>query len=117
MNDKERMNLLKRLTTIDKWQRLLANSDVQPFVVFKFSMTCFSSIAARKELAKLQTDLPIYVVIVQQERNVSNQIEADLGVKHESPQLIILKDGRGVWQATHYHIKAPAVSEAIQLYG
>lgn len=108
---------MKRVRRIEQWRTLLAESTEQPFLLFKLSMTCFSSITAKKELQKLQTDLPIYVVIVQMNRNVSNAVEADLGVKHESPQLLLLKDGRGVWQATHYHIKEQIVAEAIEMYG
>lgn len=109
--------ILKRVKTIEEWRQLLAGSNEQPALLFKFSMTCVSSITAQKELKKLTTTLPIYIVLVQPEREVSNAIEADLGVKHESPQLLLLKGGRGVWQATHYHIKKRIVAEAIELYG
>lgn len=98
------------------WQVLLEESNEQPFLLFKLSMTCFSSLSAKKELQALETDLPIYVVVVQMDRKVSNAIEVDLGVKHESPQLLILKDRKGIWQATHYHIKKSIISDAIELY-
>ena len=107
---------MKRIKTIESWRDLLAQSWEQPFLLFKFSMTCFSSLSAKKELQKLETDLPIHVVIVQLDRHVSDAIEKDLCVKHESPQLLILKDGKGIWQATHYHIKQTLVSEAIINY-
>lgn len=111
-----RENILIRIKTIEAWQKLLKTSGEQPFLLFKFSMTCFSSLSAKKELQALETVLPIYVVIVQMDRKVSNAIEKDLGVKHESPQLLILKDGKGIWQATHYHIKKSVISDAITLY-
>lgn len=79
-------------------------------------MTCFSSLSAKKELQTLVTDLPIYVVIVQMDNKVSKAIESDLNVKHESPQLLIIKDGKAIWQATHYHIKNTIVTEAIEMY-
>lgn len=107
---------MKRLKTIEQWQQVLQNSAEQPFLLFKLSMTCFSSISAKKELQQLKTDLPVYVVIVQFDRAVSRAVEQDLGVKHESPQLLIIKDQRGIWQATHYHIKQPIVGEAIETY-
>lgn len=107
---------MKRIKSIEAWQALLEKSGEQPFLLFKLSMTCFSSLSAKKELQTLETDLPIYIVIVQMDRKVSKAIETDLGVKHESPQLLILKDGKGIWQATHYHIKNPVISEAIELY-
>lgn len=79
-------------------------------------MTCFSSLSAKKELQALQTELPIHVVIVQMDKQVSKAVEQDLGVKHESPQLLIVKDGKGIWQATHYHIKKSVVNDAITTY-
>jgi bacillithiol system protein YtxJ len=107
---------LNRIKSIEHWQTLLQNSTEQPFLLFKLSLTCLSSIAAKKEMKYLATDLPIYVVIVQFDKKISNAIETDLGVKHETPQLLILKDGKATWQATHYHIKRPLVTEAIELY-
>ncbi|MHA6260763.1 bacillithiol system redox-active protein YtxJ [Sporosarcina sp. CAU 1771] len=107
---------MKRIKSVEEWQTLLDNSTEQPFLLFKLSMTCFSSITAKKELQALETDLPIYVVIVQMDKKVSKTIEIDLEVKHESPQLLILKNGRAVWQATHYHIKKSVVEEAVESY-
>lgn len=108
--------ILKRIKTIEVWRDLLEKSGTQPFLLFKISMTCFSSLSAKKELQALGTELPIYVVVVQLDRKVSNAIESDLGVKHESPQLLILKDGKGIWQATHYHIKKSVIQDAIEMY-
>lgn len=107
---------MKRIKTTAAWRELLENSTRQPFLLFKYSMTCFSSISANKELRALKTTLPIYTIIVQMDRKVSNTIEKDLAVKHESPQLLILKDGKGIWQATHYHIKKEIIDEAIRKY-
>lgn len=107
---------MKRIKTIEDWHALLESSTTHPFLLFKYSMTCVSSVLANKELRALKTSLPIHTVIVQLDRKVSNAIEKDLGVKHESPQLLILKDGRGIWQATHYHIKKKAVDDAIRQY-
>lgn len=107
---------MKRIKTIAAWESVLEKSKEEPLIIFKLSMTCFSSLTAKKELQTLQTKLPIYIVIVQMDRKVSKAIEEDLGVKHETPQLLILKDGKGIWQATHYHIKQAIVTEAIETY-
>lgn len=107
---------MERIKTVEAWRELLANSTQQPFLVFKYSMTCSASLTAKKEMQKMMTDLPVYLVVVQQDREVSAAIEQDLGVKHESPQVLILKNGKGTWQATHYHIKKPTVEQAIAEY-
>ncbi|MDV6377464.1 bacillithiol system redox-active protein YtxJ [Sporosarcina sp. GW1-11] len=105
-----------RIKKIEEWRALLEKSDEQPFLLVKLSMTCVASITAKKELQKLQTDLPLVVVIVQFSKRLSETIASDLGVKHETPQLLILKDKRGIWQATHYHIKEATVKDAIETY-
>lgn len=107
---------MKRITSIEVWRELLGNSKEQPFLLFKFSTTCISSLSAIKEVRALETELPKYIVIVQKDRPVSNAVEKDLGVKHESPQLLILKDEKGIWQATHYKIKKSLLTEAINKY-
>ena len=107
---------MKRIKSIEVWRELLEKSKEQPFLLFKFSLTCLSSLSAKKELQSLETELPIYMVVVQMDRQVSNAVENDLGVKHESPQLLILKDGKGIWQATHYHIKKTLLNDAINTY-
>lgn len=107
---------MKRIASIEAWRALLEKSKEQPFVLFKFSTTCLSSLSAMKEVRSLETELPKYIVIVQEDRIVSNAIEEDLGVKHESPQLLILKDEKGIWQATHYKIKKSLLKEAIKMY-
>jgi bacillithiol system protein YtxJ len=107
---------MKRIKSIEAWRELLEKSKEQPFLLFKFSKTCQSSLSAMKVVQALETELPKYIVIVQEDRTVSDSIEKDLRVKHESPQLLILKDGIGIWQATHYKIKKLLLNEAINTY-
>ena len=107
---------MERIKSIAVWQQLLEKSKEQPLLLFKFSMTCHSSLLAMKELQALETELLKYIVLVQEDKLVSNTIEKDLGVKHESPQLLILKGKKGIWQATHYKIKKSLLTEAINMY-
>lgn len=107
---------MERIKSIENWRELLEQSLEKPFLLFKFSTTCMNSLTAMKELKTFETELPIYIVIVQEDRHISNTIEKDLGVKHESPQLLILKDGRAMWQATHYKIKQALLRDAITTY-
>ncbi|WP_155592557.1 bacillithiol system redox-active protein YtxJ [Lysinibacillus cavernae] len=107
---------MQRIRTIDNWKEILERSRSKACLVLKFSMTCISSISALKEFKALATDLPKYLVIVQMDRVVSNAIACDIQVKHESPQLLILQDGKGIWQATHYKIKQPLLVDGIKQY-
>lgn len=110
------MTVVKQLKSMEAWQEALRESAIKPIIIFKYSLTCISSISAIKQMKLLETNLPIYSVIVQTDRDVSNAIEADLGVRHETPQVLIIRERRGVWQATHYKIKNKLVMEAIDQY-
>lgn len=46
-------------------------------------------------------------------RPISNRIAQELAVDHESPQLIVIKDGRAIYDRSHNAISAPALSEVI----
>lgn len=107
---------MKRIKSVEAWRALLEQSDEQPFLLFKLSITSLSSVTAKKEMEALVTDLPRYVVIVQLDRKVSNAVAQDSGVKHESTQLLIFKDRKAIWQATHYQIKQSAILDAIESY-
>lgn len=107
---------MNRLKTVEEWRALLEKSDEQPFLLFKLSMTSLSSVTAKKEMESLVTDLPRYVVISQLDKKVSKAVELDTGVKHESPQLLIIKGEKAIWQATRYQIKQSVVLEAIATY-
>lgn len=108
--------MMNRLKSIEEWRVLLENSEEQPFLLFKVSVTSLSSVTAMKEMQAIVTDLPRYVVIVQFDKKLSKAVEQDTGVQHESPQLFIIKNRKAIWQATHYHIKQSVVLDAIKQY-
>jgi bacillithiol system protein YtxJ len=53
------------------------------------------------------------LVLVIERRTVSNAIESMLGVRHESPQAILLKDGKPKWNASHWSITFDALTRAL----
>jgi bacillithiol system protein YtxJ len=89
----------------------LIQSNGAPVIIFKHSNTCGISARAYAEMSKL--DHPIGLVVVQQARGVSDEIESRTGVEHHTPQVFILRDGRVVWNASHGQIKAEAVEAAL----
>ena len=56
------------------------------------------------------------MIVVQTARNVSREVEARTGVRHESPQAIVLRNGAAVWNASHFDITAEAVTEALKAH-
>lgn len=106
----------QEITTIEEWNQALDQSKEQPFVVLKHSTACPVSFNALKEYddyleGVAKEDLKYLLVKVIESRPVSNQIAADLGVQHASPQIIYVKDKASYWNTSHWsitveHIKA-----------
>jgi bacillithiol system protein YtxJ len=90
---------------------LLARSHRSPVVLFKHSLTCPISARAYREMQQYEGEVAL--VVVQRAREVSRAVEEVTGVRHESPQAIILRAGRPAWSASHFDITAAAVARAL----
>jgi len=86
-------------------------SNEQPVVIFKHSNSCPISSGAYGEMK--QVSIPVSVVIVQKSRSISAEIADRTGVRHESPQIIVVRNGVPVWTASHWNITAEAVQAAV----
>jgi bacillithiol system protein YtxJ len=93
-------------------QTIISLSYDHPIVVFKHSNSCSISSAAYRELEKLKSE--VNMIVVQTARDVSQELARMTGVRHASPQVIILRNGNAVWEASHYDVSAGAVSQALQ---
>ena len=96
----------------DDLDTLLDDSKLRPVVVFKHSNACPISAAAYREMEKFEGDVSL--VVVQTARDVSRELASITGIRHESPQVLVLRDGKAVWNASHFQIKAGAVAQAIE---
>lgn len=86
-------------------------------VIYKHSPTCEISADAMNEmhlfLAQAPEGLDIRIVDVLSARPASLHIEARTGVRHESPQVLLLVKGEVAWHASHRRITAGALSAAL----
>lgn len=101
------------ITETEELDAIFAESHEKPVVLYKHSLTCPISHAAYEEMSLLKNE-PIRMVVVQDARAVSNEIAQRTGVRHESPQTIILRDGSVVWHASHYDITKSSVTRALE---
>ena len=97
------------------FQSALARSQEEPVILYKHSSTCPLSAAARSEMVHFvqDEDVPVYEVVVQEARPASNRIAEELGIRHETPQVIILERGRPLFDASHRDITAQTVRQAL----
>ena len=105
-------NHFVRITDIGAMDELVDGSKERPVVIFKHSLTCPISSAAYDQMEAF--DGNVSLVEVQKARELSNEIENRLGVTHASPQVIVLRNGQVVWNASHFNITARAVAEAVR---
>jgi bacillithiol system protein YtxJ len=112
--------MLHPLDSLDALNDALTQSATHPVLIFKHSLTCGTSAMAMEEIEDLVGGAPIgadvYVVPVQTTRAVSNAIETALGIRHETPQVLLLVDGRVVWHASHFRVTAAMVLDAVRRF-
>jgi len=106
----------REITEIEEWDEILEKSTERDQVILKHSHTCPVSFNALEEYESYLADNPredidYTLVTVRKSRPVSNKIEEDLDLKHESPQIICIKNKKPYWSASHWavtkaHMKA-----------
>ena len=100
---------LVELNTLDKLQAAIEESRIRPVLLFKHSTSCGISAGVFRDVKMVEAD--INIVVVQTDRHISNEIERHTGIKHESPQAIVLKNGEAVYHASHYNITLEDLNE------
>ncbi len=105
------------LQQIEELDGLIHAAGGQPVVVFKHSYTCGVSAEALDELvehlSRKRAGVRYAIVTVQTHRALSNAVAQRFGIRHETPQVLLIRDGRVVWSATHFRVTAEAVDAAL----
>ena len=94
-------------------EKALEESHGKKVAIFKHSTRCFISKTVlnnfEKEVAKSDKDASYYFLDLLAHRNISNKIADDLDVDHQSPQLIVLENGKAVKNASHHSISVSLI--------
>jgi bacillithiol system protein YtxJ len=101
-----------KIDTRETLDKLITDSRTKPVVIFKHSNACGISASAYREMEKLEGQ--VNLLEVQSARDVSRELADLTGIRHETPQVIVLKDGKAVWNASHFDVKAGAVRQALE---
>lgn len=80
-------------------------------MLFKHDPHCSISAAAHQQME--QVDANIALVDVSTQHALGRLIARQTGIRHESPQVLILRDRKPVWSASHWAIEAKAVRKAV----
>ena len=95
----------RELTSVDQFDQLVNHSHQQPVAVFKHSTRCSISSMAKSRIERewgySDAQIPLYYLDLIRHRDVSNHIAQATGIRHESPQLIVLKNGETIYDGSH----------------
>lgn len=108
---------VQELTTKESLEATLERSEQGPIAIFKHSTRCPISAGAYQQVARYleetgDTHMPFYLIKVVEARDVSNAAAEQLGVQHQSPQLILVNCKRAYYTTSHGGITTAAIREA-----
>ena len=111
MTLKERITFLTTPEQVDQF--LAANKTA---AIFKAG-TCHKTPTAFEHVQahfEDREDMPLGIIRVVESRHASNHVEKLTGVRHESPQLLLFRDGKPVFDRDNWDITAETVAEGLQ---
>ncbi|MGZ8559064.1 MAG: bacillithiol system redox-active protein YtxJ [Chitinophagaceae bacterium] len=105
LNDESALEALKKLSTM------------QPQVIFKHSTRCSVSSMIKNRLEKAQApdELNFHFLDLIAHRSLSDKIAVEFLVEHESPQVLLIKNGECVYDESHNGIAMEDIIEKANL--
>ncbi len=110
-----------------KWGKLTASSELseieeasysKPQLIYKHSTRCANSYFALKDLQNIPEstfeNINGYLVDVTGQRTLSGEVSRYFNIRHESPQVIIVKDGEVIWTASHGNVRTESILDVIE---
>jgi len=110
--------MMNTIRTEQELESLLEASKERPVLLFKHSNACPISGRAHSEVSEFLEEhadpaFGFAMIVVQTARQLSNAVAERLGVEHESPQAIVVRDGHAVWNTSHWNITRKSLEEAL----
>lgn len=98
-------------------KELIEKSRVKPQVIFKHSSRCGISAMAKGRLERsiAPANADFYFLDLITYRNLSNKISSEFKVYHESPQILLIKNGKCVYDESHTSISMNEIEEQISM--
>lgn len=90
----------------EQLEQIDAASSHKPQLIFKHSTRCSISTVIKSRLNKgtLPPDIDFYFLDLITYRSISNAIAARYGIRHESPQILLIKNGKCIFNESHSSI-------------
>lgn len=107
------------------WNKLISDTQLaeikeestkRPVLIFKHSTTCSISAMALSRMERNWNDQlgvkPYYLDLLAN-RPISSKIEYEFGIEHESPQVLLIRNGECVYDASHMAISFAGLQQAV----
>lgn len=106
------------LTRLEQLDEIVKLSEKKTVVIFKHSTRCGISRMVLRSFEKEFEDEPegafrLYFLDLLSNRDISDEIAGRFDVRHESPQMLVIKDGKVVHHDSHHSIKAATLAEFV----
>lgn len=98
-----------QLNDLGHLNEIVTLSETKPVVIFKHSTRCSISRMALKQFENQfnsEENITPYFLDLLNHRDISNEIATTFNVQHQSPQILIIKSGKSVFNASHSDIDA-----------
>ena len=104
-----------QLTNEAQLAEIKQESYTKPVVLFKHSTTCSISAMAKNRLDRAKTieNVPFYYLDLLRYRPISNAIAEQFDVHHESPQILLIKNGECIYDESHNGISMDDILDAV----
>jgi len=101
------------LTTEDQLSRIIERSATVPQVIYKHSTRCGTSsmVLSRLERSNAPANIEFNFLDLLSHQNISRKIAEDFKVYHESPQVLLIKNGECIYDESHLGITMDELAE------
>ena len=108
----------KILDSVEQLDEIRQRSASVPCVLFKHSTTCSISITAKMRFEEAwdfsDSEMEAYYLDLLRFRPISGAIAAQFDVHHESPQVLLIRNGKCVYDASHLDIHVRELHEVLE---
>jgi len=109
----------KELNNLEQLEEIKKLSSEKPVVIFKHSSRCSISSMALGRLERSwdgvdHKNTEIYFLDLIQYRNISTAVAETFDVFHQSPQIIVIKDGKAIYDESHMGISYEEISAKVK---
>ena len=90
----------------------------KPQLIFKHSTRCSisSMVKNRLEKGEEQNKIDFYLLDLIKHRDISNSIVETFNIHHESPQVLLIKNGECIFSESHYDIRFDEILEQADIF-